>query len=783
MLDRARGEMLRRSPRRGCLPRLESLEDRALLASLAPIAPVSIPTTLGLQLPMDGSGAGTDAQSFTVTSSNPDITATVAQGQFLTLTVRHTPAQGQPTDPAFAGKLTFQLFGDLTPNTVNEIISLVNSGFYNNNPSTAGTFNRIASGFPTTSDFILQGGSITGTTAGNSNQPGTPFVDEFNPQLAFTSGQGQLAMANSGPDTNDTQFFITTSANPTIDSYRSLDFGYTIFAQLVADPQNILPLMRQVAVNPSTNQPLSPVSFLTDLSSTNPNGVIHINATKAAAGETATLKVTASDGRTSTTASQTFQVNVIPNNNSSGKPVIEKPYLQQLPYPTTVINPTGNQPVVVYQQSVGLNQTNIFQVQGYAATPNDPLTYTIQGGVSTGTTGEQTFTPVQNVQSAKVNSSGVVTVVPTAGFSGTIQFLVGVRDNTNRAGIDPATGQQYALDSPPNYDWHKVQLTVNASPTPVPLTPIATSFTTSATAGNVETIQLQAQSANPATTTGLTYALASQPAHGVITAFNAATGTLNYTPNPNFTGSDSFQFQVTDHGTGNATPTSPPATVTINVGLANTGAVRVIGNVLVVTPVPRRDKGTNTIVISENQNSADGSGGTIVVTINGIIDANQPLVSSLNQIIVFGSKANDRITIDPSVDPTLPITLDGGHGGVNVLQAGSGFTLEHGWFGHNTLIGGAGTNELVGRAGHVRFKPTSATDRIFAGVPRPGVHHLVHHRNSIFSTYHINPPGGTFYQLVNGRLVPTTPGHSGTKAAAIHAHAVARHIITKPKKY
>jgi hypothetical protein len=116
-------------------------------------------------------------------------------------------------------------------------------------------------------------------------------------------------------------------------------------------------------------------------------------------------------------------------------------------------------------------------------------------------------------------------------------------------------------------------------------------------------------------------------------------------------------------------------------------------------------------------------------------------VSSIDSIIVFGARANDRIAIDPSV--TVPALIDGGHGGRNVLKGGAFETREHGWFGFNTLIGGTGPNQLIGRAGHVRFKPSSATDLIFAGQP--------HRRTALL---YPTPPGGTFYVYKKGRLIP-----------------------------
>src|SRR5579875_679871 len=69
----------------------DPLEGRALMAaSLAPIANVTAPAALGYQVPLDGSGSNTSTQVYSVTSTNPDVKATVAQGQFLTLNVTHT---------------------------------------------------------------------------------------------------------------------------------------------------------------------------------------------------------------------------------------------------------------------------------------------------------------------------------------------------------------------------------------------------------------------------------------------------------------------------------------------------------------------------------------------------------------------------------------------------------------------------------------------------------------------------------------------------------------------
>jgi hypothetical protein len=91
--------------------------------------------------------------------------------------------------------------------------------------------------------------------------------------------------------------------------------------------------------------------------------------------------------------------------------------------------------------------------------------------------------------------------------------------------------------------------------------------------------------------------------------------------------------------------------------------------------------------------------------------------------------------------------LAGGHGigDFNLVQGGSTSTDEHGWFAKNELIGGSGPNDLIGRSGHVTFKPSSSSQVIFAGTSDITSDHG-HHR--------INPPRGTFYKSVKGRLVP-----------------------------
>ena len=79
-------------------------------------------------------------------------------------------------------------------------------------------------------NFMIQGGDPTGTGRGG---PGYKFEDEFNVKLKFDK-PGKLAMANSGPNTNGSQFFITTAATPWLDSRHSI-FGQVVEGQEIAD--------------------------------------------------------------------------------------------------------------------------------------------------------------------------------------------------------------------------------------------------------------------------------------------------------------------------------------------------------------------------------------------------------------------------------------------------------------------------------------------------------------------------------------------------------------------
>jgi len=381
--------------------------------------------------------------------------------------------------------------------------------------------------------------------------------------------------------------------------------------------------------------------------------------------------------------------------------------------------------------------------------------YTIVGQL---VSGQQTVTDLSKV-AVQPNSGGEnsqpITPVTISGATLSSQNPNGVLHiNTNSAKAGETATITVTATDPSDHTTATQTFTVtvgayNGPSNPViNFIPFASPVTVTPAANTPTTVQLKGQSGFPNSSSPVTlsYKLLSQPAHGTITQFNSSTGSLVYTPNKGYLGADSFQYEVLSTGPNSspATTTSTPATVSLTVGQGSTGAVRLIGTspnqVLVVDPIPNNIHFTNVIHVSQVANPTTG-GDMIQVSVNGLLDSIQPATSALTQIIVFGSKSSDQITVDPSV--TVPTTLNGGTGGgKNIINGGGGPTLENGWFGHNVLIGGVGANELIGRKGHVRFQPSSTTTLAYVGNASPAK-----------SKHHPVPPGGIYYRFVKGHLV------------------------------
>ena len=125
------------------------------------------------------------------------------------------------------GEIRIELLAKQAPKTVNNLVFLARAGYYDDT-----TFHRVLA------DFMAQGGDPSGTGAGG---PGYRFEDEIDSSLVF-DGPGILAMANAGPNTNGSQFFITLAPTPWLNGNHTI-FGRVIegmdvlFAIGLRDPQ------------------------------------------------------------------------------------------------------------------------------------------------------------------------------------------------------------------------------------------------------------------------------------------------------------------------------------------------------------------------------------------------------------------------------------------------------------------------------------------------------------------------------------------------------------------
>ncbi|MDP8258505.1 MAG: peptidylprolyl isomerase [Candidatus Aadella gelida] len=129
------------------------------------------------------------------------------------------------------GTIEIKLFPETAPMACENFIGLIDKGYYDGI-----IFHRVIK------DFMIQGGDPTGTGAGGDSIWEQPFADEVNDEVLFDK-PGLLAMANSGANTNKSQFFITTKATPWLNK------KHTIFGE-VTKGYDVVQAIEQVEVGP-----------------------------------------------------------------------------------------------------------------------------------------------------------------------------------------------------------------------------------------------------------------------------------------------------------------------------------------------------------------------------------------------------------------------------------------------------------------------------------------------------------------------------------------------------
>jgi cyclophilin family peptidyl-prolyl cis-trans isomerase len=285
--------------------------------AIDPIGNVNIPAGKSLIVPVTAASPNGRPLTFTATSSTNRITVQIhTNNPFWKMSVVQaapsnapgafqTPFRGGVVTVTNIGDMTFMLFRDLAPHSVDVIQGLTAGGLYTGNT----IFHRVVPG------FVIQGGDPATNGLGG---PVFRYDDEFHPSALF-SGNGQLALANSGKDTDGSQFFITAGPQ------RSLDFGYTIFGQLLRGFNvltNIINTPADTNSRPLANVIITRASFVPD----NFDTVLTL-ATTNLAGVAGTISVVADDGAGGR-ATNTFTATTIADANT------EPPFI----YPNTVVN-------------------------------------------------------------------------------------------------------------------------------------------------------------------------------------------------------------------------------------------------------------------------------------------------------------------------------------------------------------------------------------------------------------------------------------------------------------
>ena len=127
------------------------------------------------------------------------------------------------------GTFTVELYEDKAPKTTKNFIDLAEKGFFD-----GVVFHRVIDG------FMIQGGDPTGTGRGG---PGYKIQDEFHPDLKHTE-KGLLSMANAGPNTGGSQFFVTLAATPWLDGKHAI-FGKVVEGMDVVEKIGKVPVGAQ----------------------------------------------------------------------------------------------------------------------------------------------------------------------------------------------------------------------------------------------------------------------------------------------------------------------------------------------------------------------------------------------------------------------------------------------------------------------------------------------------------------------------------------------------------
>jgi cyclophilin family peptidyl-prolyl cis-trans isomerase len=418
--------------RKGYPRRIEPLESRHLLSVTFPgLNDIQTPVGKYTLVPLSAFDSQGEPIHYSFSSDNANVQLALVSpaSKSLVLNVSGT----DNTDTAFSGTLVLHLFEDLSPATATRIETLAGMHFYDGL-----SFTRVIDG------FMSQGGD------NGKGGTGTTLNDEFNTALTFNS-PGLLAMANAGPDTADSQFFITaidgkgTTTPITLAAMpQFLNFRYTIFGQMVSGFDTFEKIMTvQVTDNPQITDPNTmmpeqskPVHTITinsaQVITDNHDAVLSVFVPAGFSGSTAKITVDAKN-TDNDQVEHTFNVAAVTDS------VTDPPFL----------GPVGNQSTAV------------------GHTLNIPLTSTDHSDAGV-YYGFASFDSTTHASSSIDQTMSQLTVTPDAGFTGPLKFIVGVQDSAGHYNfdtqvftltvvaptLDAVANQTIAVNAPANFTLH-----------------------------------------------------------------------------------------------------------------------------------------------------------------------------------------------------------------------------------------------------------------------------------------------------------------------------------------
>jgi cyclophilin family peptidyl-prolyl cis-trans isomerase len=350
---------------------------------------VTVPVGKSLTIPVTATSPNGRPLTYTITSSTNRITieqhtnnpfwkmSVVQAAPSLAPGAFQTPFRGSLATVTNVGDMTLMLFRDRAPRSVDVFTGFSCSGFYNSNT----IFHRVIPG------FMIQGGD---PATNGSGGPVFRYDDEFHPRAIF-SGSGQLALANSGKDTDGSQFFITLGPQ------RFLDFGYTLFGQLLRGfnvASNIINTPRNASDRPLADVIITRASLVTNTTDT----VITLTGTNFA-GVSGTIQVIADDGLAGGRVTNTFTATTSADANNA-PPIL---------YAATVTNLVAplNGRITNYIATIDLEgnspqwDVNFLDAPSFSAASNS------------------TFNSV----------SGQLVIIPNTGYAGQVRLYAAVSQN------------------------------------------------------------------------------------------------------------------------------------------------------------------------------------------------------------------------------------------------------------------------------------------------------------------------------------------------------------------